>query len=67
VVQDTEAAETLGDLGGRHGRAIVAQSRTRQASLLERLRQAMGDDLCRLGQIPLQMTGEPGAIIRHAE
>jgi hypothetical protein len=27
----------------------------------------MGDDLCRLGQIPLQMTGEPRAIIQHAE
>src|SRR6266566_885167 len=45
LVQDTEAGETLGYLGGRHGGAIVAQSGARQAALLERLRQTMGDDL----------------------
>jgi hypothetical protein len=67
LVQDAEAAEPLGDLGGRHGCAIVAQAGTRQAALLKRLRQAMRDDLGRLGQIPLQMTGKPGAIIQHAE
>jgi hypothetical protein len=27
----------------------------------------MGDDLRRLGQIPLQMTGKPRAIVQHAE
>jgi hypothetical protein len=66
-VQDAEAAEALGDLGGRHGCAIVAQAGTRQPALLKRLRQAMRDDLGRLGQIPLQMTGKLGAIIQHAE
>ena len=45
LVQDAEPGETLGDLGGRHGCAIVAQAGTRQAALLERLRQAMGDVL----------------------
>lgn len=66
-MQDSKPGEPLGDLGGRHGRAIVAQAGARQAALLECLRQAVGDDLCGLGQIPLQMTGEPGAIIEHAE
>src|SRR5271157_4650407 len=37
LVQDAEAAEPLGDLGGRHGCAIVAQAGTRQAALLKRL------------------------------
>jgi hypothetical protein len=49
-------AKPLRDVSGRHGGAIVAQAGARPAALLEHLRQTMGDDLCRLGQAPLQMT-----------
>jgi len=66
-VQNTETSEALGDLGGRHGGAVVAEGRSRQAALLERLRQPVRNDLGGLGQIPLQMTGEPRAIVDDAE
>ena len=66
-MQNAEPVETFNNLGRRHGGSVVAQGGARQAALLERLRQAMGDDLWRLGQIPLQMTGKPRAIIQHAE
>ena len=67
LVQDAEPRESFGDLGCRHSSAVVAQRRARQAAFLERLRQAMRDGLGTLGQIPLKMTGEPRAIIQHAE
>ena len=66
-MKDAEPGETFGDLGGGHGGAVVAQRRARQPALLERLRQAVGDVLGGLGQIPLQMTGQPRAVIEHAE
>jgi hypothetical protein len=67
VVQDTEARQALADLCGGHGGAVVAQGRARQATLLERLGQAVRDRLRRLGEIPLQVTGEARAIVEHAE
>ena len=67
LVQDAEPGQPSRDLGGGHGGAVVAQRRTRQAALLERLAQAMGDDLGALGQIPLQMAGEARAVVEHAE
>jgi hypothetical protein len=66
-VQDAEPGEAFADLGRRHRGAVVAHGGTRQAALLERLRQAVGDVLGVLRQIPLQMTGEPRAIVEHAE
>jgi hypothetical protein len=66
-MQDAEAGEALGDLGGGHGTAVVAQGRTRQAALLDRLGETVGDHLCRLGQIPLQVTSEPRSVIEHTE
>jgi hypothetical protein len=57
-MKDAETGQSLGDLGGCHGGAVVAQRRARQPTLLEGLAQAVGDDLGGLGQIPLQMTGE---------
>ena len=66
-MQDAEPGETFDDLGRRHGGAIVAQRRTRQAALLERLRQAVRHVLGVLRQIPLQVTGEPRAIVDHAK
>ena len=67
LVQDAEPGESFDDLGRRHRAAVVAHGRARQAALLERLRQAMRDVLGRLGQIPLQMAGQPRAVIEHAE
>ena len=58
LMKDAETGQSLGDLGGCHGGAVVAQRRARQPTLLEGLAQAVGDDLGGLGQIPLQMTGE---------
>ena len=40
-MEDAEPAETFGDLGSNHGGAVVAEAGTRQAALLESLRQAM--------------------------
>ena len=58
-MQDAEPGEALGDLGGRHRGAVVAQCGSRQAALLESLGEAVGDVLGRLGQILLQVTCEP--------
>ena len=55
------------DLGGGHGRAVVAQGGARQAALLERLGEAVSDHLGGLGQIPLQMAGEARAVVENAE
>ena len=57
-MKDAETGQSLGDLGGGHGGAVVAERQARQPTLLEGLAQAVGDDLGGLGQIPLQMTGE---------
>ena len=51
----------------RHRGAVVAHGGARQAALLHRLRQAVGDVLRALGQIPLQMAGQPRAVVEHAE
>ena len=67
VVQNPEAREAFADLGRRHRRAVVAQGRARQATLLERLGEAVRDHLGGLGQIPLEMAGEARAIVEHAE
>ena len=53
--------------GRRHGGAVVAQHRARQAALLERLRQAMRHVLGVLRQVPLQVTGKPRAVVEHTE
>jgi hypothetical protein len=66
-VQDTEPGEALSDLGRRHRGAVVAQRRAWRTALLERLCQAVRDDLCGLGQIPLQMAGEPRSVVENAE
>ena len=66
-MQDAEAREAFADLGRRHGRAVVAQGRARQAALLERLGEAVRDHLGGLGQIPLEMANEARAIVEHAE
>ena len=66
-MQDPEPRQTLADLGRDHGTSIIAYHCTRQASLLESLRQAVGDILGVLRQIPLQMTGNPRAVVERAE
>ena len=66
-MQDTEPGKALSDLGRCHRRAVVTERRSRQAALLQRLGETMSDDLGRLGQIPLQVTGEPRAIIDNAK
>jgi len=67
LVQDAEPSQTFGDLRRRHRSAVVAQRGARQAALLERLRQPMRDVLGGLRQVPLQVTGQPRAIVENAE
>jgi hypothetical protein len=62
-----ESPRAIFAVGRRMAGRSAVLNRARQAALLERLRQALGDDLCRLGQIPLEMTHEPRAIIQRAE
>ena len=67
MVQNAQTREPLCDLRGRHRRAVVAQRGARQAALLERLAESVRDDLCGLGQIPLQVTGKARSVVEHAE
>jgi len=67
LVQDAETRKSLSDLGRRHGGTVVAQACTRQSPLLEGLGEAMRDVLCGLGEVPLQMAGNSGAIIENGE
>ena len=67
LMKDAEPGETFGDLGRRHGRAVVAHGGTRQAALQHRLRQAVRDVLRGFGKIPLQMADQPRMVIEHAE
>src|SRR5271165_4539354 len=67
LMKDAEPGETFGDLGRRHGRAVVAHGGARPATLLHRLRQAVRDVLSILRLIPLKMADQPRLVIEHAE
>ena len=67
LMKDTEPGETFADLGGRHRTAVVAHRGARQAALLHRLRQTVRNGLGRFHQIPLQMAGQPRAVVEHPE
>jgi len=67
LMQYAEPGQTFGDLGRGHRGAVVAHRGARQASLHEGLRQSVGDVFGVLGQIPLQMAGQPGAVVESAE
>src|SRR5260221_343714 len=66
-MQNAEPVETFNNLGRRHGGSVVAQGGARQAAFLEGLRQAVCRVLGVLCKIPLQVTGEPRAIVNHAK
>jgi hypothetical protein len=67
LVENAEALEPLGDLCRGHRAAVVTEARPRQSALLDRLRKAMGDVLCVLGPVPLDVAGDPGPVIERTE
>jgi hypothetical protein len=67
LVEDAEGLERLGDLGRDNRGAVVAERRPRQSTLLDRLRQVLGDVLGVLRPVPLDVAGDPGPVIERAE
>ena len=63
----SESEQSFRDLIRGHCRAVVAHCGARQPPLHECLRQAMGDIFRALGQVPLQMAGQPRAVVENAE
>ena len=66
-MDDAEALEAFGGLGGEHGRAVVGEKRARQSALLERLREAVDERLGGLVEVPLQVAAEARAVVEDAE
>ena len=67
VVDDAEALEALGGLGGEHGGAVVGEKRAGQAALVEGLREAVDERLGGLVEVPLQVAAEARAVVEDAE
>ena len=66
-MKDAEPGKTFSDLCGRHCGSVIAHGGTRETTLLQCLRQAMGDVLGGLNKIPLQVTSQPRVIVEYAE
>jgi len=66
-VQDAEPREPFGDLGGRQGAPLSLSRERGRPRLLGTPATGLGDDLCSLGQIRLQMTGSRERSSRTAE
>jgi hypothetical protein len=66
-MDDAEALEAFGGLGGEHGGTVVSQKGARQTALLERLRQGVDERFGRLIEVPLQVAAKAGAVVEDAE
>ena len=67
LMDDAEACEALGELGGDHRRAVVTHECAWQAALLDRLCEPMHQLLGGLVPVPLDVTGESRVVIDDAE
>ena len=67
VMDDAQGVHTGGKLFGQHGRTVVGHERTRQAPTLQGLAQSVHQALGGLVGVPLDMAGEPGAVVEHAQ
>jgi hypothetical protein len=67
MVDDAEARQALGGLGGDHRRAVVGQERARQAALLDGLAEPVDQRVGGRVEVPLQVAAQPRAIVDHAE
>src|SRR5262245_31135987 len=67
LLQHAQPREAFDNFRRGHSGAVIAQGSARQATLLERLAETMDDDLCRLGEIPLQVAGKARTVVEHAE
>ncbi len=67
VLGDAQTLESLTGLGGKHGRAVVAEHAPRQAALLKRLTEPVHQGLRRFLQVPLQVAAQPRVVIEDPE
>jgi len=54
-------------LRGAHGGPVVRHERPGQLPLLDGLREAVDEGLGGLREVPLEVSGEPGAVVEDAE
>ena len=66
-MNDAEPVQPVGDLAGRHRRAVVAHQRARQAALHEGLAEPVDEDLGGLREVPLQVAAEARVVVEEAE
>ena len=67
LVDDPQTHEPFGHFLGHHRRPVIGQQRSRQTTLLDRLRQPVDQILGRLRNIPLQMATQTRVVIENAQ
>ena len=67
LMHDAQMMQAGGEFLSHHGRAVVAHECTRQGATLQRLAQTVHQALAGLVQVPLNVAGEPRAIVEHRE